>query len=97
MQKYSEDIHRQRLMVIRRWEESGKPVHQFCKDEKINYNTFHYWRKRIKKENPGRFIKLQPISTPFPETKFCELFFTNGTRILFHQAPPADFVKKLLR
>lgn len=52
--EWSEKIKKQKL--------SNKNAATWCKEQGISYNTFQYWRKRIKKINPEG-----PIKDPFLE------------------------------
>jgi hypothetical protein len=95
MKNQTENLQ-QRISMIGRWEKSGKSIIQFCKDESIGYHMFHYWKKRIKKTPHSKFIKLDPGSPSVPVSGHCELLFANGSRMLFHQIPQADFIKQLM-
>jgi hypothetical protein len=97
MQKQLQVKSEERKALMDRWKESGKSARQFCQDENININTFHYWRHRLKKEKPPGFIKLQPSENIFRGAGYCEVMFSNGNRVLFHQSPGAKILRGLLR
>jgi|ERR1035438_2380035 transposase-like protein len=97
MQKQLHVKSEERKQILERWKESGKSVRQFCQDESININTFHYWRGRLKKEKSSGFIKLQPEVSAFQPAYYCEVTLRNGNRVLFHQSPGAKVLRGLLR
>lgn len=97
MQRNLQAKAEERNALLDRWKESGKSVRQFCQDENININTFHYWRSRLKKEKPAAFIKLQPSENIFRAAVYCEVMLSNGNRVLFHQSPGAKILRGLLR
>jgi hypothetical protein len=56
---------------IEQWQISGKSITSWCRDNKIPYNTFQYWRKRLglmagRRENKtSSFIEIQDTSPSF--------------------------------
>jgi len=95
MQNVSEITLQERIELVERWQKSGKTVIQFCKEENISYPTFHYWRKKLNPSIEKGFVKLK-TSAGGAVSDYCEVIFTNGIRLLFHQQPQIDFVKQLL-
>ena len=83
--------------MIQRWEQCGKRVVQFCKEENISYHFFHYWRRKFlkgKSASAGRFIKMKP-KTDFPSGKYSEVILSNGNRIVFFQPTDVSVLKHL--
>ena len=97
MQKQLQVKPEDRKQILDRWKESGKSVRQFCQDENININTFHYWRGQLKKEKSSGFIKLQSAGPAFQTAYYCEVTLRNGNRVLFHQSPGGKVLRGLLR
>jgi hypothetical protein len=98
MQKKLQILPKERELLLVRWQSSGKNVREFCSDEKISYHTFHYWRKRLKKENPSGFIKLKPVKPASEQvSSYCEVTLKNGNRVLFHQSPGSKILRDILR
>ena len=95
MQNVSEITLQERIELVERWQKSGKTVIQFCKEENISCHAFHYWRKKWNPTIVKGFVKLKQ-STAVTVSDYCEMIFTNGTRLLFHQQPQRDFVNQLL-
>lgn len=45
-----------------KWKASGLTQKEYCRREKINLHTFHYWQKKLKTEskpNTKQFIKVK--------------------------------------
>lgn len=40
--------------VIRRWEASGLGVRRFCKREGLSENRLHWWRRTLRRRDPGQ-------------------------------------------
>ena len=103
MENKSEHLQEKKILN-ERWEQSGKSIIQFCRDENLSYHTFHYWRKKLASKNTvttkktgSKFIKLKSVSKEISGAGYCELILSNGHRLLFHQQPEVDFVKQLMK
>jgi len=83
--------------IIERWKQSGKTISQFCKEENIPYHKFHYLHSKYKQQNnTSKFIKIKPLVREVIGGSYCELYFANGSRLVFNQKPEAVFIKQLL-
>jgi hypothetical protein len=49
--------------VIKKWEASGQTQKRFCTENGIRFGTFHYYRKRLKKnrDHESKFIEIPEI------------------------------------
>ncbi len=103
--KKNKELQDAKFAMIRRWEESGLSQKQFCENEPLSSNNFHYWLKKYRDLNkksvdtqqrkPEKFIKLKtetPISTG---AVFSEIIFANGNRIKFYNAIEISQLKQL--
>src|ERR1035437_998015 len=87
-----------KFAMIERWQQSKQTVSEFCKSENVAFHVFYYWHNKYKKQNkaPAKFIKIAaPLITSSP-LNYCELYFTNGMRLVFKDLPDAGFIKQLL-
>jgi hypothetical protein len=79
------------------WLSSEVSQKQWCHDQGIAYHVFHYWYRKYRDEHPAStndnsFVRL----TVKPEGVCCEVIFTDGTKIIFREAVPAQYLKSLL-
>jgi len=79
------------------WQQSGLTQREWCRQQDIPYHIFHYWYRKFKdQQGPagnGSFVQIAMTSTP---ATGCEVVFTDGTRIVFHQPVTAQYLKSLL-
>ena len=95
--KDSKEKFGNKFETIERWKQSGKTIIQFCKEENLSYHKFHYWHSKYKQQNnTSKFTKIKPITREVISGSYCELYFANGSRLVFNQKPEADFIKQLL-
>ncbi|MEO8471652.1 MAG: hypothetical protein ABI477_05640 [Chryseolinea sp.] len=80
--------------TINEWKHSGLSKRAFCRDRGITYQTFHYWYKRVSSISSG-FTELNVVS--HPPTNACELSFTSGVRMVFHNEPSVSWLLELIR
>jgi hypothetical protein len=91
-------IREQMFASIASWLSSELSQKQWCHDKGITYHVFHYWYRKYRDEHSestddNSFVRL----TVKPETGAgCEVIFTDGTKIIFRQAVPAQYLKSLL-
>jgi len=97
------EVLQEKALLIDQWQQSGKSIIQFCKDENISYHTFHYWRKKLSSRDafgtkkPGaKFIKLKNVAKRVVDPGYCEVVLTNGNRVVLHGQLQSDFIKSLL-
>jgi hypothetical protein len=83
---------------INSWQQSDLTQREWCRQQDIPYHIFHYWHRKFKDEQkPGddkrAFVQL---AIPPATSAGCEVVFTDGTRIVFHQPVPVQYLKNLL-
>jgi hypothetical protein len=95
---------------IKDWLQSGQSKKVFCQTNNLNYYTFAGWTyAKIKKEKirqPADFSGFIPVkvfepsrnkvheSSSFP---FAEVYYSNGSRIVIHEAVGAKYLRGLAR
>jgi hypothetical protein len=93
-----ESIREEMFASIVSWLSSGLSQKQWCEQQKITYHIFHYWYRKYRDEHPkstadNSFVRL----TVKPEAgASCEVIFTDGTKIIFRESVPAQYLKSLL-
>lgn len=87
----------ERFKMVERWQQSGKSINEFCKEENIGYYSFAYWRDKFLKQNqPNGFIKIKANPENSSTLNSCEIIFANGNRISFSKLPDMLFIKQLM-
>jgi hypothetical protein len=85
---------------IKQWRKSGLSKKAFCESNNINYYTFVGWTvsKKKKKAIPAPSNSFIPVkvreSVALP---FAEVYYTNGSRIVFHEAVGARYLHDMTR
>ena len=83
---------------IASWLSSDLSQKQWCQDQGITYHIFHYWYRKYRDEysestGDNSFVQLSVK----PEVgASCEVIFTDGTKIIFRESVPAQYLKSLL-
>jgi hypothetical protein len=91
-------IREQMFASITSWLSSELSQKQWCRDQGITYHVFHYWYRKYRDEHPeptddNSFVRLNVK----PEVDACcEVIFTDGTKVIFREAVPAQYLKNLL-
>jgi len=93
-----EQVQEKMFASINGWQQSDCTQREWCRQRDIPYHIFHYWYRKFKDQQQsyadnGSFIQLA-MTTP-PATG-CEVTFTDGTRIVFHQPVTVQYLKSLL-
>lgn len=93
-----EQVQEKMFASIISWQQNDLSQREWCRQQDIPYHIFHYWYRKFKDQqvpagDKGTFVQL--AITPTPATG-CEVVFTDGTRIVFHQAVPVQYLKSLL-
>ena len=93
-----ESIREQMFASIAAWQCSELSQKQWCQNQGIAYHIFHYWYRKYRDGHPestgnDSFVQL----TVKPEVgASCEVIFTDGTKLIFREAVPAEYLKSLL-
>ena len=110
MFKKSEDKYAYWRNIMGQQEVSGKSQQAFCKENKLSFTKFKYYRYHLEQLNkaaqaePSTLVPVKlsekPISEVNPEPTTCEIAFPSGLRIRFSQhdltKTTARFIKELL-
>jgi len=93
-----EQVQEKMFACIRLWQQSNVSQKEWCRQQDIPYHIFHYWYRKFKDQQEPvddnrSFVQLAMTS---PATASCEVTFTDGTRIVFHQSVPVQYLKSLL-
>jgi len=91
-------IREKMFASIASWLSSDVSQKQWCQDQGITYHIFHYWYRKYRDEHlestgDNSFVRL--TVTPEVGTS-CEVICTDGTKIIFREAVPAQYLKSLL-
>jgi len=90
---------RERMFAsITSWLSSELSQKQWCDQQGIAYHIFHYWYRKYRDEHPkstgdNNFVRLNVKSET---SASCEVIFADGTKIIFREAVPAQYLKSLL-
>ena len=84
------------------WSQSKLKMQVFCEEQGITISMLKNWRKQF--ETPAKvprrkkFIQLTAVKPPLPiaDFPFAEVISVSGTKVIFHQAIDAAFLKALL-
>ncbi len=66
--------------ILEQYQQSKLSIKQFCTEQNLSYQTFHYWSKKLTHPKPE--TKVQPIvvSEPITNTSCVVLTLSNGIR-----------------
>jgi hypothetical protein len=84
--------------LVAQWEQSGKTLKDFARENQIALACLGYWRKKRAQEAtqvdaPGFF---SPVLALGNGTGLVELIFPSGVRAIFYQ-PYVDLIRLLIR
>jgi hypothetical protein len=85
---------------IKQWKAGGLSKKAFCETSHINYYTFVGWTapKKKKKAIPASSDSFIPVkvrgSIAMP---FAEVLYANGSRIVFHEAVGARYLRDMTK
>jgi|SRR5579871_3770623 hypothetical protein len=62
---------------------SGLSVKQFCEQQRITEQSFYFWRKRLRKQEPMRFalVETGAVRSQPPADPVLELVLATGERL----------------
>jgi hypothetical protein len=93
-----DSIREQMFASIASWQLSDLTQKEWCRHQGVTYHIFHYWYRRYREQQSApsgdnAFVRL----TVKPEANAsCEVVFTDGTKILFREPVPVQYLKSLL-
>jgi hypothetical protein len=85
---------------VKQWQASRQSKKAFCESSNINYYTFVGWTapKKKKKAIPASSDSFIPVkvrgSIAMP---FAEVLYANGSRIVFHEAVGARYLRDMTK
>lgn len=85
----------QMQLVISKWQTSGLSKKEFCRQQDITYQTFHYWYKRLTSAPAAGFTEISVQG--HDSTGRSEIVFPSGVRMILHGEPSASWLRELLR
>ena len=93
-----EQAQEKMFACIRSWQRSDVSQKEWCRQQDVPYHLFHYWYRKYKDQQEaadekGGFVQLAMSCSP---ATGCEVVFTDGTRIVFHQPVGVKYLKDLL-
>jgi hypothetical protein len=93
-----ESIREKMFASIASWQSSDLSQKQWCEQQGIIYHVFHYWYRKYRDEHPESimdtsFVRLN-VNSELGAS--CEVIFTDGTKIIFREAVPVQYLKSLL-
>ena len=93
-----DEVRQQMFTHIEQWKQSNLTQKSYCEQHNIAYQSFHYWYKRYKNNNPtnssASFVQLQVQAQNVQP--HVELLLSDGRRIVFHQPVSSEFLKALI-
>ena len=80
-----------------KWEESGLPQKEYCRQHNLIYHRFVYWKARFKSKNlPVKFVQVASSISFNPGPSFLKLNLPRGYQIEIPDNFSEDTLKRLL-
>jgi len=99
-QRLSRYTSKQITEYIKHWRKSGLSKKAFCESNNINYYTFVGWTapKKKKKSTPATTDSFIPVKVRENAlSPFAEVYCANGSRIVFHEAVGARYLRDMTK
>jgi len=99
-QRLSRYTSKQIKEYIKHWCKSGVSKKEFCQTNDINYYTFVGWTapKKKKKSTSAPADSFIPVKVRENAlSPFAEVYFANGSRIVFHEAVGARYLPDMTK
>ena len=79
---------RKMFSLIKKWQDSGLSKKEFCKQQDIATQNFHYWSKKYKQtysslENEFIPIEVNPVQEITKDE--IQIFYPNGVKLIFSE------------
>jgi hypothetical protein len=86
---------------IKEWQDSGIKQTLFCRQNKLNFTQFTYWKRKFASSQsiPGQFVQVktdQP-GTRYPSSLSCEIILSDNIRICLKDGFDPESLKLLIR
>jgi hypothetical protein len=93
-----ETIRAKMFASISSWQTSDFSQKEWCRQQEIPYHIFHYWYRRYREQDlvpagDNGFVRL--TVKPSADAS-CEVVFADGTKIIFREPVPVQYLKSLL-
>lgn len=89
-------VREQRISMIADWLQSGLSQKQYCLQNHIGYQVFHYWHKAYRRQQSSCGGSFVTVEMQAPQQPNVEVLLADGKRIIFHQAVSVAFLKALI-
>ena len=99
-QRLSRYTSKQKKQYINHWRKSELSKKAFCQTNNINYYTFVGWTvpKKKKKSTPAPSNSFIPVKVRENVlSPFAEVYCANGSRIVFHEAVGARYLRDMTK
>jgi hypothetical protein len=94
-----DDLIREKMFAsITSWQTSDLSQKEWCRQQGLAYHIFHYWYRIYREQHsePAGDHGFVRLAVNAPTDASCELIFSDGTRIIFREPVPAQYLKNLL-
>jgi hypothetical protein len=71
--------------IVEQWQQSGKNIELFCKEQNLSSGTFHYWKKKLIGTNTDQ-SKFQVVCMPSNTYGMVEYTHPIGHKLVFNTA-----------
>src|ERR1700733_12690877 len=94
----SESTREQMFASIASWQTTDLSQKEWCRQQEIAYHVFHYWYRTYREEHPqrGKDSSFVRLTVKAEAGVSCEVVFTDGTKVVFREAVPVQYLKSLL-
>ncbi len=79
---------RKMFSLIKKWQDSGLSKKEFCKQQDIATQTFHYWSKKYKQAQSSLengFIPIEVNQVQEIARDEIQIFYPNGVKLTFSE------------
>ena len=66
--------------ILEQQRQSNLGIKQFCLEQNISYQTFHYWSKKLTQSEPETRVQPIVVTEPTVSTSCVVLILNNGIR-----------------
>ncbi|WP_272513647.1 IS66 family insertion sequence element accessory protein TnpA, partial [Providencia sp. PROV215] len=66
--------------ILEQQRQSNLGIKQFCSEQNISYQTFHYWSKKLTQSEPETRVQPIVVTEPTVSTSCVVLILNNGIR-----------------
>lgn len=82
--------------LLEAWRKSGLSRRKFCLQNSISYSKFNYWFRRHEESESSGFDEVQIADSESDAPQSVQIVFPSGAKVLFTQAPSAEWLKRLV-